>query len=128
MMKDNLISPVSVHAPVGVIKPSEPRASSGRVEPPAPVTDGKTLPPRGGAEVQERDFSTVVQSLNDYAQSVKRDLQFSMDETSGRTVITVRDSESDEIIRQIPPESATALESYLRSEGRLESFGLLEKA
>jgi flagellar protein FlaG len=127
-MKDNLINPVPVHAPVGIIKPSEPRASSGRVEPPAPVTDGKTLPPREVAAVQEKDFSTVVKSLNDYAQSLKRDLQFSMDEKSGRTVITVRDSESDEIIRQIPPESAIALESYLRSEGRLESFGLLEKA
>jgi len=128
MMKDNLISPVSVQAPVGVVKPSEPRASSGRVEPPAPVTDGKTLPRHEGSEVQEKDLSTVVESLNDYAQSVKRDLQFSIDQTSGRAVITVFDSETEEVIRQIPPESAVALASYLRSEGRLESFGLIEEA
>jgi flagellar protein FlaG len=70
----------------------------------------------------------VVQSLNDYAQSVRRDLQFSVDDTSGRTVITVKDSETEEIIRQIPSESAVALASYLRSEGRLASFGLIEKA
>jgi flagellar protein FlaG len=51
-----------------------------------------------------------------------------MDEASGRTVITVKDSETEEIIRQIPPESALALASFLRSEGGLESFGLIEKA
>jgi flagellar protein FlaG len=51
-----------------------------------------------------------------------------MDEASGRTVITVKDSETEEIIRQIPPESALALASFLRSEGVLESFGLIEKA
>jgi flagellar protein FlaG len=124
MIKDSLISPV----PATAVRPSEPRLAGGRVEPPAQLPGGNELPRREVAEVPDRDLSTVVSSLNDYAQNVKRELQFSMDETSGRTVITVRDSESDEIIRQIPPESAIALESYLRSEGRLESFGLLEKA
>jgi flagellar protein FlaG len=128
MMKDNLVSPVPMQAPHGVVKASETSASSGRVQPPVPVTDGKTLPRREAAEVQQRDLSTVVESLNDYAQSVKRDLQFSVEETSGRTVITVKDSETEEIIRQIPSESAVALASYLRSEGRLASFGLIEKA
>ena len=128
MMKDNLISPVLPQAPLGVVKASESRASSGRVEPPMPVAGGKALPRREAVEVQQRDLSTVVESLNDYAQSVKRDLQFSMDETSGRTVITVRDSETEEVIRQIPPELAVALASYLSSEGRLASFGLIERA
>lgn len=128
MIKDNLISPVSVQLPVGIIRGPEARAVGGRVEPPVEVEGGKELPRREVAEVPEEELSTVVASLNDYAQSVKRDLQFSMDEASGRTVITVKDSETEEIIRQIPPESALALASYLRSEGGLESFGLIEKA
>lgn len=126
MIKDSLIRPVQ--PPAIAVRPSEPRSEGGRVEPPAQLPSGKKLPRHEVAEMPERDLSKVVASLNDYAQNVKRDLQFSMDETSGRTVITVRDSESEEIIRQIPPESAIALESYLRSEGRLESFGLIEKA
>jgi len=126
MIKDSLIRPVQ--PPATAVRPSEPRSEGGRVEPPAQLPSGKKLPRHEVAEMPERDLSKVVASLNDYAQNVKRDLQFSMDETSGRTVITVRDSESEEIIRQIPPESAIALESYLRSEGRLESFGLIEKA
>jgi len=128
MMKDNLINPVSVRAPVGVIRGPEPRAASGRVDPPVEVSGGKELPRREAAEVPEEDLSTAVASLNDYAQSVKRHLEFSMDEMSGRTVIIVKDSETEEIIRQIPPESAVALASSLRSEGGLESFGLIEKA
>jgi flagellar protein FlaG len=128
MMKDNLISPASVLVPVGAGRAPETRAAGGRVEPPVEVAGGKELPRREATEVPEEELSSVVASLNDYAQSVKRDLQFSMDEASGRTVITVKDSETDEIIRQIPPESALALASYLRSEGVLESFGLIEKA
>lgn len=124
MIKDSLLSPV----PATAVRPSEPRSAGGRVEPPAPLPGGNELPRREVAEIPERDLSTVVSSLNDYAQNVKRDLQFSMDETTGRTVITVRDSESNEIIREIPPESAVALESFLRSEGRLTGFGLIEKA
>lgn len=128
MIKDNLISPVSVPVPVGAGRAPETRVSGGRVEPPVEVAGGKELPRREATEVPEEELSTVVASLNDYAQSVKRDLQFSMDEASGRTVITVKDSETEEIIRQIPPESALALASFLRSEGVLESFGLIEKA
>lgn len=128
MIKDNLIRPVPVPPPVVAVRPSDSRAEAGRVAPPAPLPGGKELPRQEVAEMPERDLSTAVASLNDYAQNVKRDLQFSVDETSGRTVITVRDSENGDIIRQIPPESAMALASYLRSEGRLESFGLVERA
>ena len=128
MIKDNLIKPMSVPVPVATVRLSEPRVEGGRVEPPAPLPGGNDLPRRKAAEMPERDLSTVVASLNDYAQNVRRELQFSVDDTSGRTVITVRDSENGDIIRQIPPESAVQLASNLRSEGRLQGFGLIEKA
>jgi flagellar protein FlaG len=69
-----------------------------------------------------------VESINKYLQTVKRDLQFSVDASSGRTVITVLDRESQEIIRQIPPEAAVELAANLRSDGGLESLALAEKA
>ena len=128
MIKDNLIKAVPVSPPVTASRPAEPRVEGGRVEPPAPLPGGNALPRGEVAEVRERDLSTAVASLNDYAQNVKRELQFSVDDTSGRTVITVRDSENGDIIRQIPPESAVQLASHLSNEGRLASFGLVEKA
>ena len=44
----------------------------------------------------------VVEEVNQFVQSVQRDLHFSVDEDSGMTVIRVRDKESGELIRQIP--------------------------
>lgn len=80
------------------------------------------------AQYNEEELSEVVQSLNDYLQTVQRDLEFAVDQDSGRTVITVRDRENQEIIRQIPPEDAINMSSYLREEGKdLDSFGVAEE-
>jgi flagellar protein FlaG len=45
-----------------------------------------------------------VAQLNDYMQNMNRNLQFSVDDTSGDTVIKVIDSETEEVVRQIPSE------------------------
>ena len=81
----------------------------------APVRQEVKLPARNGEAgragqeaVRERLESSVSQ-LKDLAQSVQRDLQFSIDDSSGRTVITVLDSNTEEIIRQIPSEEVLAL-------------------
>ena len=50
-----------------------------------------------------------VNRLNDLVQTVSRDLQFSIDDTSGETVITVLDSSTEKVIRQIPSEEVMAL-------------------
>ena len=128
MMKNSLVTPVALPSPAGPVKAAEPRAGGGRVEPPVQAAGGNGLPGTGSSGVRSGDLPAAVASLNDYAQSVRRDIQFSMDETSGHTVITVRDSQTEEVIRQIPSESAVKLASYLRTEGRLQGFGLVEKA
>ena len=46
----------------------------------------------------------VVKEMRSYVQNLQRDLQFKIDETLGRTVISVIDSETKEVIRQIPSE------------------------
>jgi len=56
------------------------------------------------ARIRAEDVDTAVRDLNEFVQVVRRDLRFSVDEHSGRTVITVLDSETQEIVRQIPPE------------------------
>lgn len=56
----------------------------------------------------KEDIKEAVAKMNEYTQSIQRDIQFSLDDTSGRTVVTVIDRESKEMIRQIP--DATFLE------------------
>lgn len=70
----------------------------------APSPDGKSMP---GA--MDDRLQNAARQLQDYAQNLDRDLLFSVDETSGRTVITVIDSATDQVIRQIPGEETLAL-------------------
>ena len=50
------------------------------------------------------DLRDKVAQLNDYMQNMNRNLQFSVDDSSGDTVIKVIDSETEEVVRQIPSE------------------------
>ena len=62
------------------------------------------LPP-----IDPRMFETAVKDLSQRAQNLQRSLQFSIDESSGRTVIKVVDKETLEVIRQIPEQEVLAL-------------------
>ena len=53
-------------------------------------------------EAVQENLEQAVSRLNDYVQSSKRELQFSMDDSTGRAVITVIDSATSEVIRQLP--------------------------
>lgn len=55
----------------------------------------------------------MVDELNSFIQDVRRELRFSVDRDSGRTVIKVIDSESQEVIRQIPPEDVKGMTELL---------------
>jgi flagellar protein FlaG len=46
----------------------------------------------------------AVAKLNEILKDRERDLEFSVDETTGRTILKVIHAESGEVIRQIPPE------------------------
>ena len=60
-------------------------------------------------------LNETVSRLNEAVQVVKRDLQFRVDDESGRTIITVLDSETEEVIRQIPPEQVLTLAKNIES-------------
>jgi len=52
--------------------------------------------------------------LSELIQSQRRSLQFTVDATSGRTVIRVLDSRTQEMIRQIPAEEVVNLSRWLK--------------
>ena len=65
-------------------------------------------------EVSAEKLQEVVEQLNSHAQAVNRDLHFSVDDASGRTVIRVVNSETAELVRQIPTEEVLRLSQTLR--------------
>jgi flagellar protein FlaG len=56
----------------------------------------------------------AIAHLNDYVQSIQRDLEFSMDEGSGATVVRVIDRTTKTVIRQIPSDVALRLARNLK--------------
>ena len=83
-----------------------------------PASSGEALPPKGKElPVQvavSAEISKAVNEINEIVQSIQRDLSFNLDEDSGKTVIRVVNSESGELIRQIPSEEVLAIASHLR--------------
>lgn len=72
---------------------------------------------KGEAEVRQPVSREAVQEAGQKAeqffQNVRRNLVFSEDSSSGRTVVSVIDSETGEIIRQIPPEQVVRIAESL---------------
>ncbi len=70
------------------------------------------------AEPAYGEVSQAVSDINDYLQSVNRELRFRVDEALplGRAVISIIDSDTQETIREIPSREALALAQRLQEE------------
>ena len=64
-------------------------------------------------ELSQEALEKVVSQLNAYIQNTQRDVDFSVDDSTGRVVVRVIDSESEEVIRQIPSEEMLAISRHL---------------
>lgn len=61
-------------------------------------------------------LESAVSNINDYVQNLQRSLQFTVDEISGKDIVTVLDKETDEIIRQYPSEEVLEIARRLSEE------------
>ena len=60
------------------------------------------------------NFEISIADLNNSSQLIERNLEFHVDSSTGRTVITVRNSESKEVIRQIPSQQVLEISGKLK--------------
>ena len=64
------------------------------------------------AQQAERNADKVAEAvdrINDFVQVVQRDLEFSVHDDTGRTVVRVFDSGSEELVRQFPADEILAI-------------------
>ncbi len=61
------------------------------------------------AEDERKRLSEASSNLNEFMQTMQRNLKFTVDEVSGESVIAVHDAKTDELIRQIPSKEALEL-------------------
>ena len=92
-------------------KPTSPSPAVARQQSPG---SGEPVPPVAAtppvAEVKE-----AVSRLNQYVQTLRRDLEFRVDESTNKVVVTVLDPQSKEVIRQIPSEEVLAVARSLET-------------
>lgn len=66
-------------------------------------------------EVTRNEVEKTVESLQAVARALNTRLSFEVDENTGKNIIRVIDSESGEVIRQIPPQEMLDIVSKLKS-------------
>ncbi|MEE4185462.1 MAG: flagellar protein FlaG [Gammaproteobacteria bacterium] len=112
---------LTAQLPTPAAKPVSPAAADAR---PAaggkslPV-DGKNAPPPPRApeiEIPEVSIEEAVAQIQTYIAESQRDLQFRVDEASGRTVVSVFDSQG-QLIRQIPSAEVLSVAARLQEQG-----------
>ncbi|HYM34572.1 MAG TPA: flagellar protein FlaG [Steroidobacteraceae bacterium] len=100
--------PITVNsAPPITIRADQPAVA----QPAAPVNIPTPKP--SAVNVQ-----AAAQALQDYLASSGRTLQFQVDDATGMTVVTVKDSETGDVIRQIPSEEVLRLARTIQQDSR----------
>ncbi|PKM33662.1 MAG: flagellar biosynthesis protein FlaG [Gammaproteobacteria bacterium HGW-Gammaproteobacteria-12] len=96
----------------GLSVPQRPSGSA--VESPTlvPVADEPESPGKVVAMPREQ-LDSVVASMQSAMQSIRRDINFQVDDSTGRVVVKVVDGSSGEVVRQIPSEEALELAARL---------------
>ena len=135
-MPIDTVSNSAATASVQIANPS-PTASTLRQGPKPVASERQELPSSGQAlplaepknELEAQDLERAVTKLNDHIQLVQRDLHISVDDDTGKTVVKVLDSESGDVIRQIPSEEVIAISRALSENmDRVEGLILREEA
>jgi flagellar protein FlaG len=97
---------ISSAIPSHMAKPLEPAAKAAAPPPEKIVVNAPKKPEidYDPAELR-RNLQEAIQRLNEHMKQSRQHLNFSMDESINRFVITVKNSQSGEVIRQIPDEA-----------------------
>jgi len=98
-----------------------PSSSAGGGEVGKDLRDLKPSKLEQGRELDGQDRQALAdraaKELQNTQAFFRPELEFKVDEQSGRTVITVYNPETEEVIRQIPPEEAIRLAQLLQEQG-----------
>ncbi|MCU7921797.1 MAG: flagellar protein FlaG [Candidatus Thiodiazotropha sp. (ex Dulcina madagascariensis)] len=100
------------------VKNSQPVAPKQGVAQVLPIrqvrASGSTQATQSTASVSKQEVEAAVDQMKDFAQVMSRQLQFDVDDESGRTVVRVIDKDSGDVIRQIPSDEVLALARHMR--------------
>jgi len=105
----SVLKAVSSKAPSVAVLPADIVSSKVTLE---PDVAGKVLPlddKLKEADDLQSKLEDTVSDLNSFVQSIQRGIQFSVHEETGRSVITITDTETGQEIRKFPSDQVLAI-------------------
>ncbi len=84
--------------------------------------------------VEQAELNDAVTYINDHFQNIQRNLEFSIEEDTGKVLVRVYDTETEELVRQIPGEQAIKMAQIMHEKNleadvlKADGFLLQEKA
>ncbi len=67
-------------------------------------------------EFEKINLDQAIKELQDFVDGLGRSLSFRLDDSIDRSVITVRDTQTNQVVRQIPSEEVVAISRQIRDE------------
>jgi flagellar protein FlaG len=111
-------------------KPAAVSATQGGQDLPSPGSVMPTVEAKAPPKVEEFEPKDLAKALDDLAKFVEklgRDLNFRMDDQLDKTIITVLDSGTNQIVRQIPSEEVVSIARQINDSLQEIRAGLLMK-
>ena len=65
-------------------------------------------------EFEPKDIDKAVEDLQNYVEALGRDLSFRRDESINKSIITVRDANTNQLVRQIPAEEVVEVARQIK--------------
>ena len=121
---NTLMSVVSVNKTTlaGASAAAEMRQKTAQSGNTAPALSAQDVP----QPIERGDLLSAVSEVASHFAVANTSLSISVDDQSGSTIIKVTDAETDEVIRQIPPEQIVNLARFLRENSGVEGFELAD--
>jgi len=92
----------------------------GSVMPPVELKAAPKVP-----EFKKQDLVQAMKELQEFVDALGRDLNFRVDESINRSIITVRDATTKQVVRQIPAEEIVSIARQITDSLREIRAGLL---
>lgn len=99
-------------APRPVATDSSALAADTRQAPLASVTD-QAVQPANNVQPSRAELDKAVKAVNDFVGSVNNSLNFSVDDSTGKTIVKVIDSSTKEVLKQFPSEEMLSIAKAL---------------
>lgn len=125
--KMNLVGPNSMTQinPVPVVPVARGTERQAMAEENSKAVPAAALTYEQAAENRKKELNNAVKNVSGYVQNITRELNFSVDESLGQTVVSVVDESTGELIRQIPTEDMLELAKNLAEIRERTAKGLL---